>query len=87
MALCRKHGDKLYDNDCDKCYKRPGDLVSQQVMPAQRGMGIEKPWVHRYFLCRYCRAAETKRKKKGRPSLPRTVLAWRPDEELLKEGT
>lgn len=81
----RRIGDKLYDNDCDKCHKRTGDLVSQEVMPAQPGMDIMKPWVHRYFLCRYCRAAETKRKKRGRSGLPTTVIAFKLDADLLKE--
>lgn len=76
----RRLGDKLYDNDCDKCYKRPGQLVVQDVMPAHHGIGIKKPWVWRYYLCRWCRSAYNR--SANRRVAP---LAHKSDAELLKE--
>jgi hypothetical protein len=83
----RRLGDKLYDNDCDECFKRPGDLVCQDVMPAHQGIGIKKPWVFRYYLCRYCRSAYNRRVRSSGGERRVVPLAYKDDAELLKEGT
>jgi ribosomal protein S14 len=64
-------------NHCDLC-GRPGQLVCQTV----ENSGPRRPWVWRYYLCRWHRAAyrDLDGKRVGRPVIP-----YVPDSELLDE--
>ena len=52
---------------CNNCW-RPGLLVSQHVTPRQYDERtktyVDKPWVFRFYLCRWHIAAENRRKRK-----------------------
>ena len=60
---------------CDEC-ERPGQLVCQAV----ENSGPHRPWVFRYYLCRWHRAASRDLDGK-RPGSP--VIPYVPDSELL----
>lgn len=67
---------------CDVCHTyRQGDLVCQQAIK------VEGKWyVFRYYMCRWCRSAANRRWARNPAGLKKTkVVAWRPDEEVLKE--
>jgi len=63
------------NKQCDLCTK-PGQLVFQAV----ENSGPPRPWVFRYHLCRWHRAASRNLdgKRVGRP-----VISYVPDSELL----
>jgi|GEM_PF-2960438 len=68
---------------CNGCYRRKGQLVCQDAMPAQRSMmpPIMEPWVFRYYLCPWCRGWWNRRRMKGQKRM--TVKTWKPDSEVL----
>lgn len=72
---------------CDGCYKRLGELVAQHVVGPLYlggGLGIQEAFVFRYYLCRWCRGVENRRRDAN--SEHRTVvLEFRTDEEVLRE--
>jgi hypothetical protein len=60
---------------CDLCGK-PGQLVFQSV----ENSGPHRPWVFRYYLCRWHRAAYT---TLDGSRVRRPVITYVPDSELL----
>lgn len=54
----------IIKNKCDNCFKREGNLVFRGLMPAQPWLHppITEPWIFKYYLCRWCRSAENKRR-------------------------
>lgn len=43
--------------------------------------GMSTPWVFRFWLCRWCRAARLRTEKHRYPVLP-----WRSDAEVIEEA-
>ena len=66
---------------CAYC-SREGDLVMQDAMPPNPREGIEHYWVFRFYLCRYHRAAENRRR---RPGTKVHVLEYYDDDAVLCE--
>lgn len=49
---------------CNNCGRKPVPCRYREMMHAMPHLGIHEPWEFRYYLCRWCLAAETKRRKK-----------------------
>jgi hypothetical protein len=67
---------------CEKC-NRPGQLVQQFGNPAHPSMGIPAPWVFRYYLCRWHRAAWNRNKMPSQCKMK--VIQYKPDNEVLTD--
>jgi hypothetical protein len=68
---------------CEKC-NREGQLVDQAAQPGSKHGPPSMhyaPWVFRYYLCRWDRAAWNRTRLDGQKKM--TVLEYRPDSELL----
>jgi hypothetical protein len=51
---------------CDACHKRHGSIVMDEVVgPFWTPTGTIEPFRFTYRLCRWCQAAETRRRKRA----------------------
>ncbi|NCC62989.1 MAG: hypothetical protein EOM12_19225 [Verrucomicrobiae bacterium] len=75
-------GSEYVGYSCEKC-NREGQLVCQSVQPPlemKRGEA-PVPWVFRYYLCRWHRAAENRSRTNGQRKM--NVLEYIDDATLL----
>lgn len=49
---------------CNNCGRKPVPCRYREMTPAQPYLGINEPWEFRYYICRWCQAAETRRHRK-----------------------
>lgn len=76
----RSQQRRVSQHSCGQC-SRPGDLVCQFAQPATPHSGINAPWVFRYYLCRWHRAAWNRTRLPNQKKM--TVQQLQPDAAVL----